>query len=129
MKIENRRSLCSCVFEWLYELRIAIFFQVNLLGYNHKLRILLETIVEEIATFRVKTDRFSVIKVLFKALLICYLVNSSLPFKSSARGIQNINYCIIVPSHILLILLATRLVFHNYLPNKFTPLNIYLIYF
>jgi insulysin len=35
---------------------------VNLLGYNHKLRILLETIVEEIATFRVKTDRFSVIK-------------------------------------------------------------------
>ncbi|GAU30048.1 hypothetical protein TSUD_332170 [Trifolium subterraneum] len=37
-------------------------FQVNLLGYNHKLRILLETIVEEIATFRVKTDRFSVIK-------------------------------------------------------------------
>ncbi|CAK8543240.1 unnamed protein product [Lathyrus sativus] len=37
-------------------------FQVNLVGYNHKLRILLETIVEEIATFTVKTDRFSVIK-------------------------------------------------------------------
>ncbi|XP_019456155.1 PREDICTED: insulin-degrading enzyme-like 1, peroxisomal [Lupinus angustifolius] len=37
-------------------------FQVTLLGYNHKLRILLETIVEKIATFRVKTDRFSVIK-------------------------------------------------------------------
>lgn len=37
-------------------------FQVNLLGYNHKLRVLLETIFEEIATFRVKTDRFSVIK-------------------------------------------------------------------
>ncbi|XP_014495754.1 insulin-degrading enzyme-like 1, peroxisomal [Vigna radiata var. radiata] len=37
-------------------------FQVTLLGYNHKLRILLETIVEKIATFEVKTDRFSVIK-------------------------------------------------------------------
>lgn len=37
-------------------------FQVTLLGYNHKLRILLETIVEKIATFRVKTDRFSIIK-------------------------------------------------------------------
>ncbi|XP_004493495.1 insulin-degrading enzyme-like 1, peroxisomal isoform X1 [Cicer arietinum] len=37
-------------------------FQVTLSGYNHKLRILLETIVEMIATFRVKTDRFSVIK-------------------------------------------------------------------
>ncbi|KAJ7972217.1 insulin-degrading enzyme-like 1, peroxisomal [Quillaja saponaria] len=37
-------------------------FQVILLGYNHKLRILLETVVEKIATFKVKTDRFSVIK-------------------------------------------------------------------
>ncbi|KAG2405641.1 hypothetical protein HKW66_Vig0048960 [Vigna angularis] len=37
-------------------------FQVTLLGYNHKLRILLETIVEKISTFEVKTDRFSVIK-------------------------------------------------------------------
>ncbi|KAL2952719.1 hypothetical protein AAZX31_19G126700 [Glycine max] len=37
-------------------------FEVTLRGYNHKLRILLETIVEKIATFEVKTDRFSVIK-------------------------------------------------------------------
>lgn len=37
-------------------------FQVTLLGYNHKLRILLETIVAKIVTFEVKTDRFSVIK-------------------------------------------------------------------
>ncbi|KAL2320761.1 hypothetical protein Fmac_029730 [Flemingia macrophylla] len=37
-------------------------FQVTLLGYNHKLRILLETVVEEIVAFKVKTDRFSVIK-------------------------------------------------------------------
>lgn len=35
---------------------------MTLRGYNHKLRILLETIVEKIATFKVKTDRFSVIK-------------------------------------------------------------------
>ncbi|KAF7819028.1 insulin-degrading enzyme-like 1, peroxisomal [Senna tora] len=37
-------------------------FQVTLLGYNHKLRILLETIIEKIATFKVKNDRFLVIK-------------------------------------------------------------------
>ncbi|KAI5318375.1 hypothetical protein L3X38_038083 [Prunus dulcis] len=37
-------------------------FQVILAGYNHKLRILLETVVEKIASFEVKADRFSVIK-------------------------------------------------------------------
>ncbi|MBA0580735.1 hypothetical protein Gorai_022941, partial [Gossypium raimondii] len=37
-------------------------FQVTLVGYNHKLRILLETIVDKIAKFEVKPDRFSVIK-------------------------------------------------------------------
>ncbi|XP_068308397.1 insulin-degrading enzyme-like 1, peroxisomal isoform X2 [Pyrus communis] len=37
-------------------------FQVTLVGYNHKLRILLETVVEKIATFKVKSDRFAVIK-------------------------------------------------------------------
>ncbi|XP_022982829.1 insulin-degrading enzyme-like 1, peroxisomal [Cucurbita maxima] len=37
-------------------------FQVTLIGYNHKLRILLETIVEKIANFSVKPDRFLVIK-------------------------------------------------------------------
>ncbi|PRQ44705.1 putative insulysin [Rosa chinensis] len=37
-------------------------FQVTLVGYNHKLRILLETVVEKIASFKVKADRFSVIK-------------------------------------------------------------------
>ncbi|XP_010523876.1 PREDICTED: insulin-degrading enzyme-like 1, peroxisomal [Tarenaya hassleriana] len=37
-------------------------FELTLLGYNHKLRILLETIVEKIANFEVKPDRFSVIK-------------------------------------------------------------------
>ncbi|CAN6586428.1 unnamed protein product [Malus baccata var. baccata] len=37
-------------------------FQVTLVGYNHKLRILLETVVEKIASFKVKADRFAVIK-------------------------------------------------------------------
>ncbi|GMY18899.1 insulin-degrading enzyme-like 1, peroxisomal, partial [Fagus crenata] len=37
-------------------------FQVTLVGYNHKLRILLESVVEKIASFQVKPDRFSVIK-------------------------------------------------------------------
>lgn len=37
-------------------------FEVTLVGYNHKLRILLETIVGKIAKFKVKPDRFSVIK-------------------------------------------------------------------
>ncbi|PPD87363.1 hypothetical protein GOBAR_DD15698 [Gossypium barbadense] len=36
--------------------------KVTLVGYNHKLRILLETIVDKIAKFEVKPDRFSVIK-------------------------------------------------------------------
>lgn len=40
---------------------------MTLAGYNHKLRILLETVVEKIASFEVKADRFSVIKVNFKA--------------------------------------------------------------
>ena len=33
-------------------------------GYNHKLRILLETVVKKIANFKVKPDRFLVIKVM-----------------------------------------------------------------
>ncbi|GMY19546.1 insulin-degrading enzyme-like 1, peroxisomal, partial [Fagus crenata] len=37
-------------------------FQVTLLGYNHKLRILLEHVTEKIVSFEVKPDRFSVIK-------------------------------------------------------------------
>ncbi|EEF30307.1 insulin-degrading enzyme-like 1, peroxisomal [Ricinus communis] len=37
-------------------------FQVTLVGYNHKLKILLETVIEKIAKFKVNPDRFSVIK-------------------------------------------------------------------
>ncbi|KAK7251087.1 hypothetical protein RIF29_33988 [Crotalaria pallida] len=42
-------------------------FQVTLLGYNHKLRILLQIRVEKIATFRGKTDGFSLIDPLFSS--------------------------------------------------------------
>ncbi|WCJ33462.1 Insulin-degrading enzyme-like 2 [Euphorbia peplus] len=37
-------------------------FQVNVVGYNHKIRILLESVIEKIANFNVNPDRFSVIK-------------------------------------------------------------------
>lgn len=37
-------------------------FQVTLVGYNHKLRILLKTLIEKIARFEVNPDRFAVIK-------------------------------------------------------------------
>ncbi|CAH2063828.1 unnamed protein product [Thlaspi arvense] len=37
-------------------------FELSLVGFNHKLRILLEAIIQKIATFQVKPDRFSVIK-------------------------------------------------------------------
>ncbi|KAG2687116.1 hypothetical protein I3843_09G037900 [Carya illinoinensis] len=37
-------------------------FQVTLVGYNHKLRALLDTVLAKIAKFKVKADRFSVIK-------------------------------------------------------------------
>lgn len=47
----------------LFCLIVTLYLQVTLVGYNHKLRILLETVVEKIASFKVKADRFSVIKV------------------------------------------------------------------
>ncbi|KAK4412955.1 Insulin-degrading enzyme-like 1, peroxisomal [Sesamum alatum] len=37
-------------------------FQVTVVGYNHKLKILLETVIHRIANFEVKPDRFAVIK-------------------------------------------------------------------
>ncbi|GKV32541.1 hypothetical protein SLEP1_g41137 [Rubroshorea leprosula] len=37
-------------------------FEVTVVGYNHKLRILLDTVVDKIAKFEVKPDRFSIIK-------------------------------------------------------------------
>lgn len=37
--------------------------QMTLVGYNHKLVILLETVIQRLANFEVKPDRFAVIKV------------------------------------------------------------------
>ncbi|KAG7561203.1 Metalloenzyme LuxS/M16 peptidase-like [Arabidopsis thaliana x Arabidopsis arenosa] len=37
-------------------------FELSLVGFNHKLRILLEAVIQKIANFEVKPDRFSVIK-------------------------------------------------------------------
>ncbi|KAL5708137.1 insulysin [Ranunculus cassubicifolius] len=37
-------------------------FQVTVVGYNHKMRILVDTVLEKIADFKVKPDRFYVIK-------------------------------------------------------------------
>lgn len=48
-----------------------------LVGYNHKLRILLETVIQKIAEFKVKPDRFAVIKVIIDGCYaqICPLYN------------------------------------------------------
>ncbi|TYJ49472.1 hypothetical protein E1A91_A01G135800v1 [Gossypium mustelinum] len=51
----------SLVF-YSYYARVA-GLRYHVTGYNHKLRILLETIIDKIAKFEVKPDRFSVIKV------------------------------------------------------------------
>lgn len=38
-------------------------FELSLAGFNHKLRILLEAVIQKMANFQVKPDRFSVVKV------------------------------------------------------------------
>lgn len=38
-------------------------FQVTVSGYNHKMRILLEKVIDRITNFKVEPDRFFVIKV------------------------------------------------------------------
>ena len=40
-----------------------ICMQVMVAGYNHKLKILLDKIIDNIVSFRVNNDRFAVIKV------------------------------------------------------------------
>lgn len=44
--------------------------QVTVVGYNHKLTILLETVIQRIAKFEVKPERFAVIKVRIYSVLI-----------------------------------------------------------
>ncbi|MFQ6656179.1 hypothetical protein Gotur_026399 [Gossypium turneri] len=59
----NEYAYCARVAGLRYHVRCTDSgFQVTLVGYNHKLRILLENIVDKIAKFEVKPDRFSVIK-------------------------------------------------------------------
>ena len=43
--------------------RIIFILQVSVSGYNHKIAILLEKIIERIVNFEVKEDRFLVVKV------------------------------------------------------------------
>lgn len=57
------RERCNC--SYIHALiAFSFFFQVSVGGYNHKLRILLETIIEKVVKFEVKPDRFYVIKVI-----------------------------------------------------------------
>ncbi|KAK7336558.1 hypothetical protein VNO77_17103 [Canavalia gladiata] len=63
-------------------------FQVILVGYNDKLRILLETIVEKVATFEVKTDRFLVIKEM--------VTKEYQNFKYQQPYQQAMNYCSLI---------------------------------
>ncbi|XAR69465.1 Insulysin [Bertholletia excelsa] len=63
-------------------------FQVTLGGYNHKLRILLEKIIEKIAKFEVKPDRFAVIKEL--------LTKEYNNFKFQQPHQQAVSYCTLV---------------------------------
>ncbi|KAK9921953.1 hypothetical protein M0R45_030445 [Rubus argutus] len=59
----NDYAYYARVAELNYEINSTISgFQVTLCGYSHKLRILMDTVVEKIASFKVKANRFSVIK-------------------------------------------------------------------
>lgn len=66
------RLLMDYLNEYAYDAQVAglyyavsntdFGFQVTVVGYNHKLTILLETVIQRIAKFEVKPDRFAVIK-------------------------------------------------------------------
>ncbi|EYU18739.1 hypothetical protein ABFS82_10G164400 [Erythranthe guttata] len=66
------RLLMDYLNEYAYDAQIAglyygitntdFGFQVTVVGYNHKLKILLETVIQQIAKFEVKPERFAVIK-------------------------------------------------------------------
>lgn len=61
MHVLKRKMQCSYIHELI---AFSFFSQVSVGGYNHKLRILLETIIEKVVKFEVKPDRFYVIKVI-----------------------------------------------------------------
>ncbi|KAL6530464.1 Insulin-degrading enzyme-like 1, peroxisomal [Orobanche minor] len=66
------RLLMDYLNEYAYDAQVAglhygvsnteFGFQVTVVGYNHKLKILLETVINQIAKFEVKPERFAVIK-------------------------------------------------------------------
>ncbi|KAL3637238.1 Insulin-degrading enzyme-like 1, peroxisomal [Castilleja foliolosa] len=66
------RLLMDYLNEYAYDAQVAglyygvtntdFGFQVTVLGYNHKLKILLDTVINQIANFEVKPERFAVIK-------------------------------------------------------------------
>ncbi|KAM0027550.1 putative insulysin [Helianthus debilis subsp. tardiflorus] len=68
----STRLLMDYLNEYAYDAQVAGLyyaishtdngFQVTVTGYSHKLKILLETVIEKITTFEVKPDRFYVIK-------------------------------------------------------------------
>lgn len=68
----STRLLMDYLNEYAYDAQVAGLyysishtdngFQVTLRGYSHKLKILLDTVIEKITTFEVKPDRFYVIK-------------------------------------------------------------------
>ena len=83
----NRNYKYFCVYIILSLLSINIYFltceldfitfQVTLTGYSYKLKILLETIIEKISSFEVKSDRFCVIKVILTFLFMLATTHSS----------------------------------------------------
>lgn len=68
----STRLLMDYLNEYAYDAQVAGLyyaishtdngFQVTLTGYSHKLKILLQTVIEKITTFEVKPDRFYVVK-------------------------------------------------------------------
>ncbi|KAI4325648.1 hypothetical protein MLD38_031029 [Melastoma candidum] len=66
------RLLMDCLNEYAYHAQVAGLhygvnhtntgLQVTIVGYNHKLKILLETVIAKIAKFEVRPDRFDVIQ-------------------------------------------------------------------
>ncbi|KAK6149150.1 hypothetical protein DH2020_016675 [Rehmannia glutinosa] len=66
------RLLMDYLNEYAYDAQVAglyygvsntdFGFQITVVGYNHKLKILLETVIKQIANFEVKPERFAVIK-------------------------------------------------------------------
>ncbi|GMY19416.1 insulin-degrading enzyme-like 1, peroxisomal [Fagus crenata] len=96
-----RHLLMDCLNEYGYYARVAGLdydishancgFQVTLLGYNHKLRILLEHVTEKIVSFEVKPDRFSVIKEM--------VTKDYQNFKFQKPYEQALDYCSLILHH------------------------------